>query len=138
MLATLSWDNNVEEKFAPVVKTIISAETGRNRSESRVKRSEESRVVDLTQTTTVFRLAELGWGSRVSLQVILGDITGPQSEQVEVFSEEVKERYLSPLTDLQVSTILQFRRKHSIMDLIINSSDCKILPKCLKVCTFMP
>ena len=107
MLATLSWDNNVEEKFAPVVKTIISAETGRTGSESRVKRSEESRVVDLTQTTTVFRLAELGWGSRVSLQVILGDITGPQSEQVEVFSEEVKERYLSPLTDLQVSTILQ-------------------------------
>ena len=107
MLATLSWDNNVEEKFAPVVKTIISAEIGRNRSESRVKRSEESRSVDLTQTTTVFRLAELGWGSRVSLQVILGDITGPQSEQVEVFSEEVKERYLSPLTDLQVSTILQ-------------------------------
>ena len=106
-MAIISWDNNVEEKFAPAVKTIIRAEKERTGSESRRKRSEESWAVDLSQTRTVLRLSELGWGSRVSLQVVLQDnIPGPMTELMEVFSEEVREGYLSPITDLQVSNIL--------------------------------
>ena len=107
-MAIVSWDNNIEEKFAPVLKTIIKAER-RTGTESRQKRSEESRLVDLTQTKTVFRLSELGWGSKVFLQTVLGDIKGPQTEEVEVFSEEAKDRYLSPLTHLQVSLLLRYQ-----------------------------
>ena len=105
LVAIVSWDNNVDEKFAPVVKTLIKVERTEG-SDSRRKRSAEISEVDLTQTKTTFRLAELGWGSRLSLQVRLGDQVGPQTEEVEVFSEKVRADYLSPLTDIQVSAVL--------------------------------
>ena len=107
LVAIVSWDNNVDEKFAPVVKTLIKVERTEG-SDSRRKRSAEISEVDLTQTKTTFRLAELGWGSRLSLQVRLGDQVGPQTEEVEVFSETVRADYLSPLTDIQVSVLTTY------------------------------
>ena len=107
LVAIVSWDNNVDEKFAPVVKTLIKVERTEG-SDSRRKRSAEISEVDLTQTKTTFRLAELGWGSRLSLQVRLGDQVGPQTEEVEVFSETVRADYLSPLTDIQVSLLTTY------------------------------
>ena len=105
-MAIISWDNKVDEKFAPVVKTRINVErTGG--SESREKRSVEtdSREVDLTLSETTFRLSDLGWGSKVTLQVVLGDQAGPPTEEVVVFTEEARGLYITPLTDLQVSLL---------------------------------
>ena len=105
-MAIISWDNQVDEKFAPVVKTVITV--GRTEgSESREKRSLEmetdSREVDLTLTQTAFRLTELGWGSTVALQVVLGDQAGSPTEEMVVFTEKVRGLYLTPPTNVQVS-----------------------------------
>lgn len=108
-MAIISWSNMVDEKFAPVVKTLIRVERTEG-WESRERRSLEmetdsSREVDLTLSQTTFRLAELGWGSKVALQVVLGDQTGSPTEEMVVFTEKVKGLYLTPLSDVQVSLL---------------------------------
>ena len=126
MVATISWDNKVDEKFARVLKTKIKVLRAEG-SESRRKRSVESREVDLSQTRITFPLTELGWGSRVSLQVVLGDQAGPETEELVVFTEEIRGLYLAPLTDIQVSvmsdtlninTPIKQEKTQTIMDLI--------------------
>ena len=109
-MATVRWDNTISEMFAGVVTTILHLHRGgRQRRmvdsvtldcQSTLDCSES--ILDFSQTEATLRLSSLGWGSAISLQASLGNVTGEQTERVAVFTREVRSRYLSPLRDVSI------------------------------------
>jgi len=64
--------------------------------------SRESLRLGYSTTQTTLPLSSLGWGSSISLQAAVEDVTGQQTEKLPVFTEEIRSRYFSPLKETEV------------------------------------
>ena len=121
-MATVHWDNQMPELYAEEVKTVVHLH--REERDGREKRSvgTESFELDYSQTQTTLTISSLGWGSSISLQAKVGDVTGDQTERVPVFTEELRTGSLSPVEDVQVdvegseSLVLSWTNPNTALD----------------------
>ena len=102
LTATVHWDNQMPELYAEEVKTVVHLHREERDGRERRSVSTESFELDYSQTQTTLKISTLGWGSSISLQAKVGDVTGDQTERVPVFTEELRTGSLSPVEDVQV------------------------------------